>query len=82
MTWVFLGQTLWWGRVLDGFQVMAFLYSRTCFAPHLKEIVAEVKASELSHIIRLLFLASNGMLHVMYCSSNNSCFCESQISWR
>ena len=45
MTWVFLGQTLWWGRVLDGFQVMAFLYSRTCFAPHLKEIVAEVKAS-------------------------------------
>ena len=65
------------GELLTGFQDVAFLPSRGSFQPYFVEIVVEVTALGLPHVLKLWLGVSKGLLPVEYHRSNKVTFCVS-----
>ena len=65
-----------------GFQDLVLLPSRASFAPHLLKVMAEVKASGSSHVLKLWLGVSEVMLTVKQFHFNRDSLCVSKISWR
>ena len=53
---------------------VAFLPSRASFTPHFLEILMDVKASGLPHVLKLWLGVSKGMLPAKYFCFNKSSF--------